>query len=116
MGQFRDLKVWQRSMDFVEEVYRVTRGFPKDEMYQLTGQLRRAATSIPLNVAEGAGQGSPRAFARSLRLALGSCYEVATGLELARRLGYLEQTSAQQLDSECSEIGAMITGLIKSQN
>lgn len=116
MGQFRDLKVWQRSMAFAEEVYRATRSFPKDEMYQLTAQLRKAATSIPLNIAEGSGQGSSRAFARALRIALGSCYEVATGIELARRLGYLRESVSNELDSECNEIGAMITGLIRSQD
>ena len=103
-------------MDLAEEVYRATRGFPKDEVYQLTSQLRRAASSIPLNIAEGAALGSARAFAKALRVALGSCYELATGIELARRLEYVQEPVAKQLDSACSEIGAMITGLIRSQD
>ena len=88
MHTFRKLKVWRRAMDFVVDIYQVSAGFPRSEQFGLTSQVRRAATSIPLNVAEGAGCSSNPEFRRFLGYAQRSAYEVMTGLEIARRLGY----------------------------
>ena len=87
MHKFRELKVWQRAMDLVVEVYHLTQTFPSSEQFGLISQLRRAAVSISLNIAEGAGGGTDPEFRRFLRMALRSCYEVMTGLEIGRRLG-----------------------------
>lgn len=84
MHTFRKLKVWQRGMDFVTEVYKVSASFPQTEQFGLTSQIRRAANSIPLNIAEGAGCGSNPEFQRFLSYALRSDYEVMTALEIAQ--------------------------------
>ena len=107
MHIFRKLKVWQRAMDFVAEIYKTSAGFPRSEQFGLTSQIRRAATSIPLNVAEGAGSGSNSEFQRFLSYALRSSYEVMTALEIAQRLGYCSTDTTQALLSEADEIAAM---------
>jgi len=114
MRTFRKLKVWQRGMDFVTEVYRVTAGFPQAEQFGLTSQIRRAATSIPLNIAEGAGCGSNPEFQRFLSYSLRSAYEVMTASEIAQRLGYCSPDETQALLSEADQIAAMIVGLARS--
>jgi four helix bundle protein len=114
MHTFRKLKVWQRGMDFVTEVYRVSAGFPQAEQFGLTSQIRRAATSIPLNIAEGAGCGSNPEFQRFLSYALRSAYEVMTASEIAQRLGYSSPDETQALLSEADQIAAMIVGLSRS--
>jgi four helix bundle protein len=88
MHKFRELKVWQRAMDFAMEVYRLSADFPKAEQFGLTSQIRRATTSIALNIAEGAGSGSDLEFQRFLGYALRSTYEVMAALEIGQRLGY----------------------------
>ncbi len=110
---FRELNVWSRSIDFVTKIYGLTKTFPKDEMYGLTSQLRRAATSIALNIAEGSGGSSDVEFKRFLEMARRSAYEVMTGLEIAQRLKYCKPEVAKQMDKEANEIAAMISGLIK---
>ncbi|HYN89026.1 MAG TPA: four helix bundle protein [Ardenticatenaceae bacterium] len=114
MHKFRELKVWQRAMDLVVEVYRLTQAFPSTEQFGLTSQLRRAAVSIPLNISEGAGSGSDPEFRRFLRIAFRSCYEVMTALELGHRLGYCPQQQVIALDRQADEIAAMIVGLSRS--
>ena len=106
---FRELKVWSRSVDFVVEVYSLTKTFPKDELYGLISQLRRAATSIALNIAEGTGASSNVEFARFLEMARRSVYEVMTGLEIAQRLKYCKPEDAKQMDKEANEIAAKIS-------
>jgi len=86
----RDLRAWQIAMDLVALVYDATRSFPDDERFALSSQLRRAAVSVPSNIAEGHGTGSDGAFARHLDIAAGSLAEVEMQLEIARRLGYLK--------------------------
>lgn len=110
---FRELKVWTRAIEFVVQIYALTRTFPRDEMYGLTSQLRRAATSIALNIAEGSGASSNIEFVRFLEMARRSAYEVITGLEVARRLNYCKEEQALKLGQEANEIAAMISGLIK---
>ena len=89
-----DLVVWQKSVDFVEVVYRLTQEFPGDERFGLTSQLRRAAVSIPSNIAEGAARKSKLEFAQFISIALGSAAEVETQVEIARRLSLCQQTSS----------------------
>lgn len=114
MHKFRELKVWQRAMDFVTEIYRVSARFPSSERFGLTSQIRRAAISIPLNIAEGAGAGYNAEFRRFLSYALRSTYEVMTALEIARRLGYCSPEKTQELLGKADEIAAMTVGLSRS--
>lgn len=113
MHNYKELKVWQKAMDFVVAVYDVTRNFPKEELYGLTSQLRRAAVSIPANIAEGAGCDSDAEFARFLDIANRSSYECVVHLQIAERLGYLEKTAAHPLIADAEEISKMIVGLIR---
>ena len=106
----RGLKVWQEGMRLAEEIYRVTADFPRDEIYGLVAQLRRAAVSIPSNIAEGYGRGG-RDYARFVSMGYGSLLELETQLELARRLRFLSDDDAQQLRECMSELGRMLNGL-----
>jgi four helix bundle protein len=112
--QFRDLLVWQKGMAVAREIYRVTQSFPKAEVFGLTAQMRRAAVSIPSNIAEGQGRLSDKAFILFLGHARGSLYELETQAELAESLGYLGKQELQQVLSECSELGRMLHGLLNS--
>jgi len=111
--KFRKLDVWQKAMSFVENIYEVTGEFPQKEVYGLTSQLRRAALSIPLNIAEGSGASSDQDFSRFLSISLRSTYEVMCGIEIAVRLKYCAEQNKTQLLSSCEELSAMITGLKK---
>jgi four helix bundle protein len=113
MHNYKELKVWQKAMDFVTAVYAITRRFPKEEMFGLTSQLRRAAVSIPLNIAEGAGCESDLEFARFLDIALRSGYESSVALQIAQRLNYCSTKEADDLVQQAEEISRMLTGLIK---
>lgn len=112
--QFRDLLVWQKSMMLAREIYRVTRSFPKEEMFGLTGQMRRAAVSISSNIAEGQGQLTGKSFALYLTRARGSLYELETQSELSESLGMMTKTELDQVLASCSEIGRMLHGLLNS--
>ena len=114
MHRFRELKVWRRAMSFVTEIYKMSREFPRSEQFGLPSQIRRAATSIPLNIAEGAGAGSNAEFRRFLSFALRSTYEVMTAMEIAERLTYCSPEKAQALQREADEIAAMVVGLSRS--
>src|SRR6266704_3485421 len=100
---YRDLIAWQKSMDLVEDVYRLTRVFPREELYGLTNQLRRAAVSIPSNIAEGQTRSHVKEFLQFLSMAQGSLAEVQTQIELAGRLRYLSpeqvEPTLQRADS-----------------
>ena len=117
MGRsYKDLLAWQKAMDLVTATYRATGAFPKEEQFGLTSQLRRAAVSIPSNVAEGQGRLSQNEFRYFLGQARGSLMEVETQLQIARNLGYL---AAEQLDGlleRCAEVGRILNGLIASLN
>jgi four helix bundle protein len=115
MGQsFRDLLVWQRAMELTEAVYRLTESFPRDEQYGLTNQSRRAAVSIPSNIAEGQGRGTPNEFRQFLTIARGSTCEVQTQLELARRLHFGSNQLIEAAESLASEVRKMLFGLLNS--
>jgi four helix bundle protein len=110
---FRDLTVWQKSMDLAVELYVSTENFPRSEVYGLTAQMRKAAVSIPSNIAEGkalSGQNYPR----HLRIALGSEAEMQTQIELANRLKMLADHEAGVLLQHTAEVGRMLTGLLNA--
>ena len=111
MRPHEKLDVWKKSIDFVVAVYKATEGFPKEEKFGLTSQLRRAAVSIPANIAEGAGRRSDREFAYFLSNSQGSASEVDTELLIARRLTFIEEDDYATLGSSLDEIGRMLTGL-----
>ncbi len=98
-------------MNFIEDMYKRTNKFPKEEMFGLTTQLRKASISIALNIAEGSGAGSDVKFNRFLNIALRSSYEVVCGIEIARILRYLNEFESQKLLEGCEELSAMMGGL-----
>lgn len=109
--QFRDLLVWQRSMPLAEEIYAATGSFPKEELFGLANQMRRAAVSVPSNIAEGQGRDSAKSFAQFISQARGSLYKLETQIELARNLTMIPQKHSEALLSEAAEIGRMLYGL-----
>ena len=108
---YQELQVWQKAMDLVDQIYRATKRFPKEEIYGLTSQLRRAAVSVPSNIAEGQGRNSTQQFLHHLSIAYGSLMEAETQLLIAQRQQYLDQTQAEALIEQTSEIGRMLNGL-----
>lgn len=112
MKSHKDLLVYQKSLDFVVEIYQLTNGFPESEKYGLISQLRRAAVSVPSNISEGAGRKSKKEFIQFLHIALGSLNEIETQLEIAKRLNYL--LSIEDLLNELIYIKRMILKLIES--
>lgn len=114
MKPHKKLIAWQKGMDLVEAIYNITKNFPKEETYGLMSQLRRAAISVPSNIAEGAADRTPEQFRNFLSISIGSLNEINTQLELAYRIGYLRQDThdkAQQMVDECL---AITYGLRKS--
>jgi four helix bundle protein len=115
MGRsYKDLVVWQKAMDLVTSTYRATQKFPKDEVFGLTSQARRAAVSIPSNIAEGQGRLSEKEFRHFLGQARGSLLELETQLQVAENLGYLEQQETKVVMESCAEVGRVLNGLIAS--
>jgi four helix bundle protein len=112
---YRELVVWQKAMDLVEAVYQATSHFPGTEIYGLTSQARRAAVSIPSNVAEGQGRSTTRDFLHFLSLAQGSLMEVETQITIAQRLGYIDEPLERNLLESTAEIG-LLNGLSRSLN
>ncbi len=113
MFKFEKLSVWQRSVAFADLVYGATRTFPPDERFGLTTQLRRAATSISANIAEGCARPDPD-FARFLGYATGSLYEVLTHCHIAKQQGFLTDDQFGSLHAEAEEISRMLSGLRRS--
>lgn len=112
---YKDLLAWQKSMDLVTACYKHTANFPALERYGLTDQLRRAAVSIPANIAEGQGRQYDAEFARFLYIASGSLAELETHIQIAQRLGYLDQLAADHLLEQCTEVARLLHGLILFQ-
>jgi four helix bundle protein len=110
----RDLIAWQKAMDLVVLVYEATAVFPKHELYGLTSQIRRAATSIPANIAEGQGRRSKSEFGQFLGNARGSLLELDTHLEVALRLKYLTAAQHERVQGQVVEVGRIINGLLRS--
>ncbi len=111
MRGHRDLVAWQKAMELVKEIYRATRTFPKEELYGLTSQLRRAAISVPSNLAEGHGRASRKEFHLFIGHARGSLLEIETQLEIARDLGCLPEQDTANLLAKASEVARMVNGL-----
>ncbi|MDR0868553.1 MAG: four helix bundle protein [Planctomycetota bacterium] len=111
---FRDLVVWQRAMDLSVDIYRATKRFPKEERYGLTSQMRRAAVSIPSNIAEGNGRNSGSDYLRFLAIANGSLAELKTQILLSERIGYLDPSGAEKLFASANEVGWILAGLVKA--
>ena len=107
-----DLAVWQRAIDLTVCIYSLTRGFPKDELYGLVSQLRRAAVSVASNIAEGRGRLNEREFRQFLGIALGSTFEVKTQLVVARRLGMGNEAAIEEAATASEEVSKMLTSLI----
>ena len=114
MGAYTDLKVWQTSMDLVETIYALTARFPREEVYGLTAQMRRAAVSVPSNIAEGYGREQRGYVIQFLRVALGSARELETQLMLVVRLKFVAQQDCELASSQCDQVGKMLRGLIRS--
>ncbi len=111
---FEELKVWQKSVDLVTQVYNYTASFPKEEIYGLTAQIRRAAVSIPSNIAEGCSRESTRDFLRFLSISNGSLAELQTQLVIAKNLGFINTENLTIIRDSADEVGRMVNGLQKS--
>ena len=109
---YSDLVAWQKAMDLVLQIYRVTKEFPPEERFGLTNQLRRAALSVPSNIAEGQGRHATRDFLRCLSIAYGSLQEVETQLLIASRSDYLKEAARPGLFDLTSEVARLINGLM----
>lgn len=115
MGQsYQDLVVWQKAMQLVTEIYTATEGIPKEEIYGLTSQLRRAVVSVPCNRAEGQGRLTKGEFQQFLGYARGSLLEVETLILLAGNLKYMKATEVTRLLERCAEVGKILNGLLSS--
>jgi len=113
MRDFRELNVWRKAHPLTIAVYHATLGYPKEEMYGLTSQTRRAAVSVPANIAEGCGRAGGADFGRFLQMAMGSASELEYHLLLGRDLGFLEKGAYLKLESDVLEVKRMLASLIK---
>ena len=111
---FEKLEVWKRAQDFADDIYQFSNTLPERETYGLGDQIRRAATSVVLNIAEGKGRDSDKEYTQFLYNARGSLYEVVTCLRIAKRQELLKQQRAQKLENRAYEIHKMLSGLIQS--
>ncbi len=114
MTDFKQLKVWRKAHEMTLDIYRATAAFPKEEMYGLTSQLRRAAASIGANIAEGCGRRSDGEMCRSLQISRGSASEVEYHFLLARDLHFLAVKDCEMLTRQADELQRMLTGLMQS--
>jgi four helix bundle protein len=110
---YRDLILWQKSMDLPVEVHETTLRLPRHELFGLTAQLRRAAVSIPSNIAEGAGRRTTREFTAFLHIARGSLSEVETQMRLAQRVGYLSSDNLTKAEDLCVQLGRLLNAVIR---
>lgn len=113
MNNYKELKIWQKSMDLVEKVYALTLLFPNEEKYGLISQIQRSAVSIPSNISEGAGRNSDKEFKNFLGIANGSINELSTQLELSIRVGYVEEDNLVEILELITQIQKMNYMLIK---
>jgi len=111
---FRQLKVWEKAHAFALAVYKLTKEFPKEELYGLTSQIRRASMSVPTNIAEGCGRNTDPEFARFLQIALGSASETEYQLLLAHDLGFITKENYEPLNKDVEEIKRMLASLLKT--
>jgi four helix bundle protein len=111
---YRSLEVWQKGMDLVEECYRLCSAFPKSETYGLSSQLKRAAVSVPANIAEGQARQHRPEFIQHLYIAYGSLAEIETHVQIAVRLNFVQDVDAQPVLERCGEVGRLLNGLLRS--
>jgi four helix bundle protein len=116
MKTHKDLDVWNYSIDLVTELYQITAKFPKEETYGLSSQMRRAAVSIPSNIAEGAARNHKNEFRQFLYISLSSAAELETQLIISERLSYISKNQNENLIDKLNTISRMLQGLIKSIN
>jgi len=110
---FRDLLVWQRAFQLSVSIYRLTQGFPREELYGLTSQMRRSVVSVPSNIAEGHGRLSTGEYLQFLGIAHGSNFELQTQIEIARALGYGDSKARDDAEGLSHEVGKMIHGILE---
>ena len=113
---YRDLIAWQKAMDLVDLIYTTSRSFPKEELYGLTSQIRRAAVSVPSNIAEGQGRRTKGEFQQALSVAHGSIREVETQITIARRQEFTAPEQEEEVLNLASEVGRLVQGLMNSLN
>ncbi|MCH7401688.1 four helix bundle protein [Belliella kenyensis] len=111
---FKNLKVWEKSVDLAVKVYELTAEFPSEEKYGITSQMRRSSVSIPSNIAEGSAKNSSKSFLNSLDISLGESFELETQAIIARRVGIMNDSAFQLLENEISEVQRMINGFIQT--
>ena len=111
---YKDLLVWQQAMDLAVLCYRITKGFPKEELFGLTSQIRRSSSSVAANVAEGHGRENSGSFVQFLRIAQGSLKETETHLLLSSRVGLVKEIEVRDALLACEDIGRMLRSLIRS--
>ncbi|MFN3625063.1 MAG: four helix bundle protein [Hyphomicrobium sp.] len=111
---YRDLTVWQEAMTLAANIYGLTKSFPRDEVYGMTAQLRRSATSVPANIAEGYGREAVGSYVQFLKIARGSLREVETHLLLAQRVGLAAEPQVEPSLAQCDRVGKLLHGLIRS--
>ena len=113
-GEYRELVVWQQAMELVKQIYSATKAFPRDEIYGLTSQLRRASVSVASNIAEGQGRDSRPEFCQFLSKARGSLMEIETQLLISTELGYVNRISSDALLASATRVGRLLNGLMRS--
>ncbi|XWN36124.1 MAG: four helix bundle protein [Balneola sp.] len=111
---FRDLKIWQQSMELVTEIYKTTSQFPEEEKYGLTSQLRKSSVSIPSNISEGFGRNSQGDFKRFVNISMGSLFELQTQIEVAKNLEFISEEIFQKLYEDTREIERMMSSFIRT--
>jgi len=116
MKNFKKLKVWQKGIKLVVDIYKKSKNFPKEELYGLTSQMRRSAISIPSNIAEGSGRSSAKELNRFLDISLGSSFELETQIIIAHKLEFITDDEFDDFTEKVQEEQKMITGLQKSLN
>ena len=112
MKDFRELQVWHKAHELALSIYKVSAKFPKEEVYGLTSQIRRAAVSVPTNIAEGCGRGSKKELKQFLMISMGSASEVEYQILLSQELGYIDSKAYDNLNSGIQEIKKMLSGYI----
>jgi four helix bundle protein len=111
---FKNIKVWQKSVDLAVKVYHITKEFPSEEKFGMTSQMRRASVSIPSNIAEGTAKSTSKSFVNSLDISLGESYELETQAIIANLVGLLDKEQFTSLESDISEVQRMINGFIST--
>ena len=109
---FKDLIVWQKGIELVNDIYKATKKFPKDELYCLTSQIRRSAISIPANIAEGWGRGTTKNYIQFLEISRGSLFELNTLIIISYNQEYISKETCDQIENNLNEIGRMLNALI----